>query len=248
MPKIKRRIFSGSVCEQEVFAVPERVKNLKLAEPRMRFKDEVERQQHREGIARRHHARQFNANFGPQSLYCTLTLDNAHEVHTFAEARRIRNLYRRRLQSAVPGACFYIYMGRGKGTQRIHLHMVSNGLPEEMIKGKWQMGEVARIEPLRKNNYYGGVNYGQDYTGLANYLFDHWTPEQGGHHYSKTRNSALPESEEPTIAKRTYSLTRPPKAPKGYVLVERKENQFGFLYFKYVKLPEKPNRPPTVKI
>ena len=37
MQRVKRRIFSGAVCEQVVFNVPDRIKNLDKAEPRPRF-------------------------------------------------------------------------------------------------------------------------------------------------------------------------------------------------------------------
>ena len=33
MQRVKRRIFSGAVCEQVVFNVPDRIKNLDKAEP-----------------------------------------------------------------------------------------------------------------------------------------------------------------------------------------------------------------------
>ena len=46
MQRVKRRIFSGVVCEQEVYTVSDRT-NIKKAEPRPRFKDDEERAQHR---------------------------------------------------------------------------------------------------------------------------------------------------------------------------------------------------------
>ncbi|WP_306568880.1 hypothetical protein [Faecalispora jeddahensis] len=249
MPRIKRRTYAGSVCEQEVFTVPDRVKNLKAAEPRQRFMTDAEREKHKLGISRRHHARMVNENFSPRSLYSTLTLDNEHEVHTFEEARRIRDLYVRRLKYANPDARISIYMGRGKSTYRIHFHMLSDGIDEKTILEKWQAGSIVRVEPLRAHNYYNGVDHGQDYTGLANYLFDHWTPEQGGHRWKQTKNIRPPEREAPTVVKLNYSESRPPRAPKGYTLVECKSNRFGYLYFKYVRLvsevkPPAGKRPP----
>ena len=133
-------------------------------------------------------------------------------------------------------------MGRGKTTFRIHFHMISDGVSEKLIRDLWGLGDVLRIEHLREHNYYNGVDYGRDYTGLANYLFDHWTPEQGGHRWKQTKNLKRPEREEPTVVKRNYSTTRPPRPPKGYVLVESKETQWGYLYFKYVLTPPKHER------
>ena len=114
MQRVKRRTFSGVVCEQEVFNVSDRLKDIKTAEPRQRFKTEEEREQHRIGISRRKHARLVNENFSPRSLYSTLTFDDEHEVHTFKDAKRIRDLYVRRLKYAFPDAVIFVYMGRGK--------------------------------------------------------------------------------------------------------------------------------------
>ena len=125
MQRVKRRIFSGVVCEQEVYTVSDRA-NIKKAEPRPRFKDDEERAQHRIGISKRKHQRLVNENFSPLSLYSTLTFDDDSEVHTFSEARRIRDNYFRRLQRACPDAKIIIYMGRGKSTNRIHFHMISD--------------------------------------------------------------------------------------------------------------------------
>lgn len=144
MQRVKRRIFSGVVCEQEVYTVSDRT-NIKKAEPRPRFKDDEERAQHRIGISKRKHQRLVNENFSPLSLYSTLTFDDDSEVHTFSEARRIRDNYFRRLQRACPDAKIIIYMGRGKSTNRIHFHMISDGIPEETISGKWNDGSVIHI-------------------------------------------------------------------------------------------------------
>lgn len=235
MLRIKKRTFSGVVCEQEIFTVSERVKDKKGAESRLRFKTEEERVQHRLGISRRKHARLVNANFSPCSLYSTLTFDDEHEVHTFDDAKRIRDLFVRRLKYACPDAVIFIYLGRGKSTHRIHVHMISNGVPENIITTQWRYGRIVDIVHLREHNFYGGKDYGQDYTGLANYLFDHWTPEQGGHRWKQTRNTRKADEEEPTEIKREYSEEKPPRAPKGYKLVESKSTKYGYLYFKYVK-------------
>ena len=119
MKRVKRRLFSGAVCEQIVYNVPDRA-DVKKSAPRLRFKSEEEREQHRLGISRRNHARLVNENFSPTSLYSTLTFDDEHEVHTFEEAKRIRTLYVRRLKYACPDAVIFIYLGRGKSTNRIH--------------------------------------------------------------------------------------------------------------------------------
>ena len=64
---MKRRIFSGATCDQVVYSVSDRVKEPKKAKPRVRFKNDEERAEHRRLIARRYHARLSNANYGPSS-------------------------------------------------------------------------------------------------------------------------------------------------------------------------------------
>lgn len=243
MQRVKARYFSGAVCEQIVFTVPDRIKNIKAAKPaRPRFRNEEEREQHRAGISRRNHARLVNANFSPSSLYSTLTFNNEYEVHTFEEARRIRNNYVRRLKYHHPDARITIYMGRGKATRRIHFHMLSDGIPEEEITALWGMGEIVRIEHLKEHNYYNGIDHGQDYTGLANYLFDHWTKEQGGHRWKQTQNMEKPKREDATPVKRNYTESKPPRPPKGYIFVESRATKYGYLYYKYVLEPPKRTR------
>ena len=251
MKILKRRIFSGCMCEQIVYIAPDNVRNIKDYEPRApRFKNDEERQKFLMGISRRRHNRCFNANFTYCSLYSTLTFDDDHEVHTFGEAKRIRDNFIRTLKRKYPDAVIFFYMGRGKSTHRIHYHMVSDGIPKEFILEKWKYGSVVRIGNLRKHNYYDGVDHGQDFSGLANYLFNHWTPEQGGHHWKMTKNAKKPDREEATEVKKRggYTEKRPPRAPKGYKLVESANTKYGYLYFKYIVEPEKETRKKTDRL
>lgn len=241
MRQAKQRTFAGAVCYQTVYSLPDRVRDVKKYEPRPRFKDAEERQKHKLGISRRRHAKEFNENFSPTSLYSTLTFSDEWEVHDFQSAKRVRNNFLRVLKRAYPDAVIYMYVGRGKSTHRIHLHMVSEGVPKDFIDVKWKYGTVKRIDNLRKNNYYDGVNHGQDYTGLANYLFDHWTQEVGGHRWLKTKNAREPQAEKPTEVhiRGGYNLERSPIPPKGYTLVETKATKYGFFFYKYVITPQK---------
>ncbi len=114
--------------------------------------------------------------------------------------------------------------------------MISSGIPLEIIEQKWKYGRIAEHSYLREHNWYQGKDYGQDYTGLADYMWDHWTPEVGGHRWFQTKNARKPEEEKPTEVRVTggYSEKRPPVAPKGYQLVETKATPYGYIYFKYV--------------
>jgi hypothetical protein len=237
LKRVKRRRFSGCVCEQIVYSVAESCDPKKAKAPRPRFKDEAERAAHREKISRKKFQRIVNS-FGPESLYSTLTLDNEDEVHTFNEAKKLRDNFVRKVRRHFPEAKLVIVMGRGQHTDRIHFHMVSENVPKVEIQRLWNYGDVVRIAQMRAHNFYGGVDHGRDYSGLADYLFDHWTPEQGGHHWKQTRNVREPEPEAPVEVRREYSVEKPPKAPKGFFLVEAAGNQYGYFYFKYVKIPE----------
>jgi hypothetical protein len=242
MKRVKTRTFSGVICEQEVYLVSDKAAEAgKLGQPRVRFKSEEERRAHREAMARRKCVQLVNANFAPGDLYATLTFDDAHEVHTFEEARRVRNNYIRRLQYAYPEAVIFCVMGRGETTSRIHFHLIVRGIPKEAIAAAWKCGGVKRVVALRDRCVYDGVDHGADYTGLANYLFDHWTEEQGGHHYYMTRNARRPEREEPVVCNRVYTEDKPP-VMRGYTLVEVRSNRYGYIYYKFVKEPKKAPR------
>ena len=83
--------------------------------------------------------------------------------------------------------------------------------------------------------------------GLANYLFNHWQPEQGGHRYFATRNARKPEEEKATEVhlKHSYSEHKPPRPPKGYRLVEAKGSGYGWTYFKYVLIDRTDEKEPV---
>ena len=149
------------------------------------FESAEERAEFNRQIARRRFARDVNANFTPRGYYVTLTFDIEHELHTFDDARRVRDNYIRRLLRACPEGRGFIVMGRGKSTNRIHMHMICEGISPEIIRAKWGLGEVVAVTPLREHNFYNGIDCGQDYTALAYYCFDHWTREQGGHRYKR---------------------------------------------------------------
>lgn len=234
--RVKRPVYSGAVCEIEVYDIQDRTINIRMAEPaKPRFKNEEERERHKLGIARRAHNRKFNENVGPTWLYSTLTFDDEHEVHSLKEAYKAGTKLWRRLQYRNPKVKMFLYMGYGRSTGRIHFHLVSEGLSPEQIRSAWPYGKNDRIVPLRKHNRYNGVDCGRDYTGLANYLFDHWTPGQPGReHYRSTTNLRPPEKDDAKEAKRKYSEKRPPITPKGYRYIGCTDNKAGYLCFKYV--------------
>lgn len=249
MKQMKRRIFAGAVCEQVVYCVPDGVRKPAEYDPEKlrkdRFENEEEYKKFKTDISRRNHLRLFHANFSPSSIYGTLTFDNEYEVHTFKDAKIVARRFLRVLKYAYPDAVIFLYMGRGKSTDRIHFHMVSEGVPTDFVAEKWKYGSVKRFANLREHCWYEGVDHGQDYTGLANYLFDHWTEEVGGHRWIMTRNAKKPEREETTEVHVPggYTEKRPPIAPKGYKLVSTKATSYGCSIFRYVVIPKK-KKPP----
>lgn len=235
MKRMKKRTFSGCVCEQIVYTAADNTSACRIR--RDRFKDEKQYAEFKDAMGRKRFAQLINTNFSPASLKGTLTFDRSNEVHDYDEARAVLRSYVRRIKRKCPGAKIVIVMGRSvKNMAKIHFHYIMDGVPEDNIRDKWTWGKIVECENLWENVFYKGVNHGRDYTGLANYYWEHWTEEQGGHHYYATRNMDKPEEEKPEEVKREYSEKKPPRAPKGYTLVENYITSFGFLYFKYVKL------------
>ena len=86
----KRRLFAGAVCTQIVYNVSEQA-DIKSSKPRKpRFQTQAERDEFNSKISAGKFAALINANFGPTSLYSTLTLSAEFEVHTAEEIKRIR--------------------------------------------------------------------------------------------------------------------------------------------------------------
>lgn len=249
MKQMRMCHYMGAICEQVVYNVSDGVRNIDTYDPEKKRKDRFENEEAYEkfklDISRRNHLRLFHANFSPTSIYSTLTFDDENEVHTFAEAKIIRKRFVQALKRKYPDAVIFLYMGRGKGTDRIHFHMVSEGIPQEFISTKWKYGSVKRFSNLREHCWYNGIDHGQDYTGLANYLFDHWTEEVGGHRWFQTKNARKPDKDKKAKEvhiRGGYSAKRPPQPPKGYKLVDIKATKYGCCYFKYVVIPPKPIR------
>lgn len=235
MRRVKKRIFSGSVCEQIVYNIGERGK-AKTAKPKIRFNSEEERADHRKKIALRRFIRKVNANFTPAGHFATLTLSKEFECHGFDEARAIRKNFIRRLLYKYPEAKLIIVMGRGRSTARIHFHMIIEGVPVEYIRKCWKEGTVLRIDHLREHNRTpDGKDLGADFTAVATYCFEHWSEEQGGHYAYCSRTLEQPEEEDPTICARDYDEDHPPITPKGFEYVSCTWNRYGYYIFKYVK-------------
>lgn len=170
MRRVKVRTYSGVVCEQEVFDIPDKLQDMRTARRGAR------------DLPPRRSGSSTSWRFPAANIPAFLTPTLARPLYTapspFPTSTRYIPLRRPSGCGTIspppavrlPGCADMAYLGRGKATQRIHMHMVSEGVPEEYIRKQWYLGSVVRIEHLREHCYYDGVDHGQDYTGLANYL------------------------------------------------------------------------------
>lgn len=237
--RVKQEIHAGTVTEVAVYNVRDTIEPRK-AKLRPRFQTPEDYQAFKEAEGLKKFVRLINANFTPRSKKGTLTCDDNHECHTYSEMKRVRAVYVRRIRRKYPNAKMVIVMGRAKSNKaKIHLHYIIDGVPEEDIRAFWTWGEIVECVSLRENCIYDGVDHGRDYKGIATYYWKHYTPDQGKNHYYATKNLIHPKPEKPVEVKRNYTVTKPPRAPKGYVLVDAAETPWGYLYFKFVKLETK---------
>lgn len=249
MKRVKARTFCGSVCYQEVYNVKDGTPACSAKPPKPRFENEAQREAHREAISKKNHTMLVNANFTHKSLYSTFTYDdkhlpggnregNIHRPEDLEESERIMKKFIRRCKTHYPDAVIDAVSETRDG-HRLHIHMLSNGIPGRALQKLWKHGEVSKIEHLRRHNFYGGIDCGEDFTGLAEYLFKHSKNKaKNKRRYYITKNAKKPERETPRIAKRNYSEDRPPAAPKGYRLVFSSSNAYGYMIFKYVADPK----------
>lgn len=241
--QVKTRMFAGEICDQIIYQMPDNRSAKAVRNPRPRFKDQAEREEHSRQISKRNHALLINANFGPTSYFSTLTFSDEWEVYNFDDARRLRDNYIRRLRRRYPAAKIAVYMGRGKSTARIHLHMFSDGVLPEAITEQWYYGKVVACKKFRDHNIdkVTGKDHGHDYTNLANYCFDHWTSEQGkGKRFYHTNNFTQPEREKPTLCVLHYDAEHPPRPPKGYIYTgDCFITAYGYMRFRYIVDPHR---------
>ncbi|MDE5992717.1 MAG: hypothetical protein K2G87_06665, partial [Oscillospiraceae bacterium] len=151
--------------------------------------------------------------------------------------------YIRRLRYSNPHAKIVAVTGYGSRSGRLHHHLIVSGVSEGDLLGKWLLGDIAKVEHLRKDNYYNGVNHGEDFTALAIYLHQHTPTARKGKRWKQTKNIQQPLQEKAKRVKRVYSAERPPKAPKGFMFVEARTSDYyksGYVYFKYVREVQEP--------
>lgn len=245
MPRMKKRIYSGVVCEQIVYTIGDRVRDKSSAKPKTKELTKEQKEEHKKAKALRLFTRKINANFTPRGYFVTLTMDRENELHDFDEARAVRSNFCRRLKYHFKDIKIVMVMGRGKSTSRIHFHALIEGenIQPKDIEASWTGGKITRIDHLRTNCKISGIEVGPDYTAVAHYMFAHWTKDQGGHYSFQTKNLEMPIEEAPTECVRDYTEEHPPIEPKGYKYIGCTEpNNYGYMIFKYVKKSIEPLR------
>lgn len=238
-----KKTQSGAVCEIEVFSMPDGVKLTKKTEPKpVNVRTDEEKARYNNHKSEKHFVRLVNTNFTSAAYYATLTYDNENLPESYPEAVKNLDNYIRRLRYSNPHAKVIAVTGFGSRSGRLHHHLIVSGVSEGDILGKWSGGEIVKAEHLRKDNYYNGINHGEDFTALAVYLHKHAPAEHKGKRWKQTKNIVQPIQSKAQEVKRPYSEIRPPKAPDGFTLVEVKTCEFfnGYICFKYVRKPCEP--------
>lgn len=239
--RVMRDVKSGAVLEKEIYFVPENIKLTKKTEPK--DKKELtpeEKSENNRKKSEKNFVRIFNNNFDKGSWYLTFTFDDEHLPLTWEEASRIADNYLRRVKRWDPSVKYLLVIGRGRGTDRLHVHAIIDGTYIDDVKmlELWTDGTIKRAEHLREHNFYDGVDCGQDFTGLAVYLHKHNNAEHKGKRWKQSRNLIAPTKDKPRETKREYKEDKPPRAPEGYKFVgcyQSNYQQGGYISFKYVR-------------
>lgn len=239
--RVEKRTYAGSMLRREFFTVSPRITLPGKTEViRPRFQSADERRAHRTAMSRKRHIDLVNTNFRPGDLYLTMTFDRKNECHCYEDAKKLVLNYIKRIRRVCQNAVIFWYIGRGENTDRYHAHFLMHGVSEEFAHKKWGYGRIEATRRLWAHCMYEGVDHGADYSSLANYLFDHWEPEQGPHRYHHTRNARKPDVDGYRACRRNYSEEHPPAAPKGYKLVRSMCTRYGYQCFTYVIEPGQP--------
>lgn len=244
MQNCRRDTRSGAVYEIEIYPVSEAVRDISKSSPKPEnIRTPEEKKRYNRHKSEKQCIRLVNANFTSSSYYVTLTYDNEHLPASYAEALKNVENYTRRLKYANPNARIMSFTGYGSRGGRLHHHLLIDCVSEADILSKWTFGKIAKAEHLRKHNYYNGVDHGEDFTALAVYLHKHSPDEYKGKRWKQTKNIQQPIRYKAKKFKRAYSIERPPKAPKGFILVEKRVNEYyksGYVCFKYVREVQDP--------
>ncbi|MCL2053516.1 MAG: hypothetical protein FWG90_03615 [Oscillospiraceae bacterium] len=248
MPTIRTKTYSGAVLEYEQFTISDTIVNMKTVKPKTRRDlTPEEKAEHTRRQSKTRFTRAVNRNFTHKSYYLTLTYNAESLPLTIEEAVKSRNLYIRRIKHSNPDAKIIAVTGYGRRSGRLHHHLIIDNAAEADIIGKWTGGEVYHIENLRRHNYYGMVDHGEDFTGLAEYLFSHVPENYVGKRWYQSKNLIKPEEKDKRQSKIVYTESNPPKAPAGYKHVSTYKCPYyksTYIRFKFVRITPPKDEPP----
>ena len=240
----RRDTLSGVVLEIEQYTISDNVVNIKKSKPKVHTRTPEEKIIHNDKKSERQFIRNVNTNFNSFAYYVTLTYADEYLPDNYNDAQKQLRLYNRRLKYRCPKAKIIAVTGYGSRSKRLHHHLIILGANEDDIKSKWINGKLVRAERLRAHNYYNGIDQGEDYTGLAIYLHEHTKgTSHVGKRWIQTKNLEQPDEKPAREIKKPYSEDKPPKAPKGYMLVAITSYPYfvnSYIKFKYVRIPPKP--------
>lgn len=222
-------IYSGAVLERERYQLF-RGGGIKSRRPNTRFSTDRQRKLNTIN-SKKKLTRLINSNFVPGDLFVTLTYDSEFYPADIEKADRDLENYFRRIKYALEKAGikslkYVAVTGRGSKRGRIHHHFIVPAMGLEILRSRWKRGNV-KIKPLK--------NY-RDYTGLALYLYNHYTT---GKRWKQSHYLKRPKPKK-KIMKRHFCPDTRPHVPKGYRLIEENtqcNDITGILqYFKYIRL------------
>ncbi|MBQ8780682.1 MAG: hypothetical protein IJZ72_03290 [Oscillospiraceae bacterium] len=241
--------ISGPVLEIEQVPISEKVGN--LSRVTLENKDNIRTPEEKEKYNRHKSCKVFVrivcSSFTSKGFYVTLTYSDEYLPSDYQAAQKELENYIRRLKYSNPNAVIVAVTGYGKSTGRLHHHLIIEGVNEADIFKKWGKGEVVKAEHLREHNIYNGIDHGEDFTALAEYLHAHTPSEHKGRRWKQTKNISKPYQKRKKLNSKVYSPENPPKAPEGYKLVTARPNEdysyfykSGYSYFKYVRIVDEP--------
>ena len=234
--QVKRTTYAGNICQNVIYAKRERELRLRhYKQPRPRFRNEQEREEHRRKISLHRFVLALNAAFSSRGYFGTLTFDSQRfpEVD-FATAKKERDNFIRRIKRAYPEAVLALVIGAGDKEGRLHIHIIIEGVDPVKIGDIWSRGFVY-LKALYEYSEHNCTSCGADYTAVARYMFDQAIAEIGQHRYYISRNADKPEVQEPEVCTEIYTLSHCPEEP-GYILVRSYADVYGNLFFWYARI------------
>ncbi|MDP4152865.1 MAG: hypothetical protein Q8865_05405 [Bacillota bacterium] len=224
MPYIEKRIYSGPMLEIERY--PASVNGRQIGRSQKGKPSSSAQQNLNDKNAKKKLIRLLNTNFSRNDLFVNLTYGIPP---TETKAKRAMTNYLRRVKAyrnrkGLKPLKYLAVTEVAGGRWHHHIVMNCDGLTMDEAEQLWQDGRV-NISRLRPDEF--GLE------GLARYIVK---KPSGARRWQQSKNLKKPIFTEPKFIKR-LNIYRPPKPPKGYLVVdvETSDNIFTGLY-QYITL------------